>query len=34
MTGWTGRIVTEIAAAVRAGEATAGQVVACGRSRR
>jgi len=29
MTDWTGRTATEIAAAVRAGEATAGQVVAC-----
>jgi amidase len=29
MTDWTGRTATEIAAAVRAGEATAGPVVAC-----
>ena len=29
MTDWTGRTATEIAAAVRAGEATAGQVIAC-----
>jgi Asp-tRNA(Asn)/Glu-tRNA(Gln) amidotransferase A subunit family amidase len=29
MTDWTGRTATEIAAAVRAGEATAGQVAAC-----
>jgi amidase len=29
MTDWTGRTAMEIAAAVRAGEATAGQVIAC-----